>query len=89
MVNEYEQSVSVPHVYAIGDIGDGKLELTPVAIQAGRLLAQRLYDGSSELVSSLSIGFGEFSLVDLLETLIFRSAIFFRYCQKISQYYRC
>jgi pyruvate/2-oxoglutarate dehydrogenase complex dihydrolipoamide dehydrogenase (E3) component len=28
------------NVYAIGDVIDGKLELTPVAIQAGKLLAQ-------------------------------------------------
>ncbi|XP_044157323.1 thioredoxin reductase 3 [Bufo gargarizans] len=41
-----EEQTSVPHVYAIGDILDGKLELTPVAIQAGRLLARRLYGGS-------------------------------------------
>lgn len=40
----------MPYVYAIGDILDGKLELTPVAIQAGRLLAQRLYGGSSKKV---------------------------------------
>lgn len=45
-----EQS-SVPNIFAIGDMADGKLELTPVAIQAGRLLAQRLYGGSNELVS--------------------------------------
>ncbi|KAM4022276.1 thioredoxin reductase 3 [Anomaloglossus baeobatrachus] len=45
-VNDEEQT-SVPHVYAIGDILDGKLELTPVAIQAGRLLARRLYAGSN------------------------------------------
>ncbi|KAG8430274.1 hypothetical protein GDO86_018097 [Hymenochirus boettgeri] len=44
--NEEEQT-SVPCVYAIGDILDGKLELTPVAIQAGRLLARRLYGGSN------------------------------------------
>ncbi|KAM4650769.1 thioredoxin reductase 3 [Discoglossus pictus] len=45
-VNDEEQT-SVPHVYAIGDILEGKLELTPVAIQAGRLLARRLYGGST------------------------------------------
>ncbi|NXX93375.1 TRXR3 reductase, partial [Centropus bengalensis] len=45
-VNDEEQT-NVPYVYAIGDILDGKLELTPVAIQAGRLLARRLYGGSS------------------------------------------
>uniref|UniRef100_A0A8C5WDD6 thioredoxin-disulfide reductase (NADPH) n=1 Tax=Leptobrachium leishanense TaxID=445787 RepID=A0A8C5WDD6_9ANUR len=45
-VNDQEET-NVPHVYAIGDILDGKLELTPVAIQAGRLLARRLYGGST------------------------------------------
>ncbi|KAJ1110770.1 hypothetical protein NDU88_008116 [Pleurodeles waltl] len=45
-VNDEEQT-NVPHVYAIGDILDGKLELTPVAIQAGRLLARRLFGGST------------------------------------------
>ncbi|CAG0886112.1 unnamed protein product [Cyprideis torosa] len=38
---------SVPNIYAIGDILDGKLELTPVAIHAGRALARRLYGFSS------------------------------------------
>ena len=50
IAGDNEQS-SVPNVFGIGDILDGKLELTPVAIQAGRLLAQRLYGGSNELVS--------------------------------------
>ncbi|NXV34798.1 TRXR3 reductase, partial [Rissa tridactyla] len=45
-VNDEEQT-NVPYVYAIGDILDGKLELTPVAIQAGKLLARRLYGGST------------------------------------------
>lgn len=50
IAGDSEQS-SVPNIFAIGDMADGKLELTPVAIQAGRLLAQRLYGGSNELVS--------------------------------------
>lgn len=49
-VNDEEQT-NVPYVYAIGDILDGKLELTPVAIQAGKLLARRLYGGSSTKVN--------------------------------------
>lgn len=36
----------MPHIYAIGDILEEKWELTPVAIQAGKLLARRLYSGS-------------------------------------------
>lgn len=38
----YEQT-NVPHIYAIGDVVRGMLELTPLAIQAGRLLAARLF----------------------------------------------
>lgn len=41
-----EEQTSVPNIFAIGDVVDGKPELTPVAIQAGRLLARRLYGGS-------------------------------------------
>nr|KAF6373521.1 EP300 interacting inhibitor of differentiation 3 [Pipistrellus kuhlii] len=42
-----EEQTNVPYIYAIGDVLEGKPELTPVAIQAGRLLAQRLYAGST------------------------------------------
>lgn len=49
-VNDVEQT-NVPHVYAIGDILEGKPELTPVAIQAGKLLARRLFGASLEKVS--------------------------------------
>jgi len=37
-----------PHMYAIGDVLQGMPELTPVAIQAGRLLANRLFGTSKE-----------------------------------------
>uniref|UniRef100_H0ZCX4 thioredoxin-disulfide reductase (NADPH) n=1 Tax=Taeniopygia guttata TaxID=59729 RepID=H0ZCX4_TAEGU len=50
-----EERTNVPYVYAIGDILDGKLELTPVAIQAGRLLAQRLYGGSSKKCDYINV----------------------------------
>lgn len=43
-VNDEEQT-NIPHIYAIGDILQDKWELTPVAIQAGRLLARRFYAG--------------------------------------------
>jgi thioredoxin reductase (NADPH) len=35
-----EERTSVNNIHAIGDVIDGKLELTPVAVQAGKLLAQ-------------------------------------------------
>ena len=42
VVDKFDRT-TVPHVYAIGDIVDGGLELTPVAIAAGRHLADRLF----------------------------------------------
>ncbi|XP_050536910.1 thioredoxin reductase 1, mitochondrial isoform X1 [Daktulosphaira vitifoliae] len=46
-VVNFEQT-NVPNIYAVGDVIHGKPELTPVAIQAGKLLAARLYNGSKE-----------------------------------------
>ncbi|CAC5419494.1 TXNRD [Mytilus coruscus] len=43
--NDHERS-SVPNIYAIGDVLHDRPELTPVAIKAGRLLAERLFGGS-------------------------------------------
>lgn len=40
-VDEY-QTTNVPHIYALGDV-TGEVELTPVAIAAGRKLAARLF----------------------------------------------
>jgi thioredoxin reductase (NADPH) len=47
IVNEEEQT-NVPNVFAVGDICEGKLELTPVAVKAGELLAKRLFGGSAQ-----------------------------------------
>lgn len=44
-VDDY-QNTNVAGVYAVGDI-TGKAALTPVAIAAGRKLAERLFDGNS------------------------------------------
>nr|XP_055230952.1 thioredoxin reductase 2, mitochondrial isoform X4 [Gorilla gorilla gorilla] len=44
------EATSVPHIYAIGDVVEGRPELTPTAIMAGRLLVQRLFGGSSDLM---------------------------------------
>ena len=42
-----KEQTNVPHIYAIGDVIEGIWELTPVAIQAGKMLCDRLYDGKS------------------------------------------
>lgn len=41
------QQTSVPHIFAVGDVTD-RPQLTPVAIKAGRLLMERLYNGKAD-----------------------------------------
>lgn len=50
-----EEQTQVPHIYAIGDVIYGKLELTPVAIKAGKLLAYRLFGGASEKMDYVNV----------------------------------
>ena len=45
----------MPHIYAIGDVLQSKQELTPVAIQAGKLLAKRLFGGSSSYTDYVNV----------------------------------
>jgi thioredoxin/glutathione reductase (selenoprotein) len=49
VIGRREQSQSLPYVYAIGDVLDGRPELTPVAIQAGRVLMRRIFTGNMEV----------------------------------------
>jgi len=42
------ETTNVPHIYAIGDVIKGLPELTPVAIQAGRYLIQRLFNNKPD-----------------------------------------
>ena len=57
-----EQSIDIPWLYAIGDCIDEQtmppgqaLELTPVAIQAGQLLARRLFNQSKILMNYYNV----------------------------------
>lgn len=40
-----DERTNVANIFAIGDILQDRLELTPVAIEAGKLLARRMYGG--------------------------------------------
>ncbi|QCU89237.1 glutathione-disulfide reductase [Thiomicrorhabdus sediminis] len=51
-VDEYHKT-DVDNIYAIGDV-TGQPQLTPVAIRAGRYLAERLYNNKPELKLDLS-----------------------------------
>ncbi|XP_053758233.1 thioredoxin reductase 2, mitochondrial isoform X2 [Panthera pardus] len=45
-----QEVTSVPHIYAIGDVAEGRPELTPTAIMAGKLLARRLCGQSLDVM---------------------------------------
>ncbi len=45
--NDAYQASNVPGIYAIGDVA-GRVQLTPVAIAAGRRLADRLFGGQKD-----------------------------------------
>lgn len=47
------ETTNVPFIHAVGDVCDseGKLELTPVAVHAGELLARRLFAGSTAVMN--------------------------------------
>eukprot|EP01068_Selenidium_serpulae_P007957 Selendium_serpulae@DN4850_c0_g1_i2.p1 len=46
--NSNMEQTNVPHIFAVGDVLDKCPELTPVAIHAGELLAERLFGTSTE-----------------------------------------
>ncbi len=47
IVTDLYQNTNQPHIFALGDIS-GRAPLTPVAIAAGRRLADRLYNGQTD-----------------------------------------
>ena len=49
VVNSNDQT-SCDNIFAIGDCAQGVPELTPVAVQAGQLLARRLFGGATDLM---------------------------------------
>ncbi|CAG5135490.1 unnamed protein product, partial [Candidula unifasciata] len=55
VITDRTECTNVKNIYAIGDIGDGRPELTPVAIHAGKLLSRRLFTKSQAVVDYTNI----------------------------------
>lgn len=60
---KYEQT-STPNIYAVGDVMEGCPELTPVAIQAGRLLARRLFGDETQPMDYVNIATTVFTPIE-------------------------
>lgn len=58
------QRSNIQHIYAIGDILHGCPQLTPVAIKTGRLLSQRLFGGSKQLMNFKNIATTVFTPIE-------------------------
>jgi len=55
IIHDAKEQTNVANVFAIGDVLDGKPELTPVAIQSGKLLARRLAGVSNTLTDYVNV----------------------------------
>lgn len=66
------EQTNIPNIYAVGDVLAGRVELTPVAIRAGELLAKRLFAGATktmdyEMVATTVFTPTEYGTVGLTE----------------------
>jgi len=48
VITDAQQNTTHKGIYCVGDIMAGGVELTPVAVKAGRLLSERLFNGMSD-----------------------------------------
>jgi glutathione reductase (NADPH) len=53
-VDQYQQT-NVAGIYCVGDIMEGGIELTPVAVKAGRLLSERLFNNKTHAKMDYSL----------------------------------
>lgn len=51
IIADDEDKTSVDNIFAIGDVCAGRIELTPTAIMAGKMLAGRLFGGKKRTMS--------------------------------------
>jgi pyruvate/2-oxoglutarate dehydrogenase complex dihydrolipoamide dehydrogenase (E3) component len=81
IITDESEKSNIENIFAIGDCAEGRPELTPPAIMAGKLLARRLYNGKSELMDYDNIATTvftplEYGAVGLSEEAAFNKYIF-------------
>ncbi|PMG30504.1 glutathione-disulfide reductase [Shewanella sp. 10N.286.52.C2] len=55
VVTDAQQNTTAKGIYCVGDIMEGGVELTPVAVKAGRLLSERLFNGMTDAKMDYSV----------------------------------
>lgn len=55
VVVDAQQNTTAAGIYCVGDIIEGGIELTPVAVKAGRLLSERLFNGMTDAKMDYSL----------------------------------
>ncbi|CAB3403409.1 unnamed protein product [Caenorhabditis bovis] len=64
LADEFDRT-STDGIYAIGDVVENRAELTPLAIQAGQFLANRLFANSKQIVQYEKVGTTVFTPLEL------------------------
>jgi len=68
-----DDSTDCEGIYAIGDCVLGRLELTPTAIRAGKLLANRLFNEGKELMDYYMVPTTVFTPVEYINFLFYHT----------------
>ena len=63
IVNDEDQT-NISNIYSIGDCAEGRPELTPPAIMAGKLLAKRLFANSNQLMNYRNVATTVFTPIE-------------------------
>lgn len=63
-IDAINEQTNVSNIYAVGDVLQGRPELTPVAIHAGRLLARRMFGNSNQQMDYDNVATTVFSPIE-------------------------
>ncbi|XP_077283515.1 thioredoxin reductase 1 isoform X2 [Arctopsyche grandis] len=63
-IDAINEQTNVSNIYAVGDVLQGRPELTPVAIHAGRLLARRMFGNSKQQMDYDNVATTVFSPIE-------------------------
>jgi len=83
-----DQQTNVPHIYAVGDVTD-RINLTPVAVDEGRAVADSVYGGNPRQVNHRLVASAVFSMPELASVGLSEEEAIERYGNDGIRVHRC
>jgi len=83
-----DQQTNVPHIYAVGDVTD-RINLTPVAVDEGRAVADSVYGGNPRQVNHRLVASAVFSMPELASVGLSEDEAIERYGTDAIRVHRC